>query len=129
MSKKTTEVIKAEDLMKKLSANVIAAIFFVIAVLWMGTSMGADEKGKSLYIGKCEMCHGPKGNGKGSAATYLSSQPADFTSPKFWATHDEKVISNAIQNGMGEMPAFDFKPDDLKAIIDYITHTFKPQQK
>jgi cytochrome c5 len=120
---------KGDCLMKKVSVNILAGICFITAVLWIGTSVGAEDNGKDLYTSKCQLCHGVKGDGKGSGAAYLGAQPADFTSHQFWETHTEKDISDAIQNGRGEMPAFDFKPDELKAIIDYITHTFKPEKK
>jgi cytochrome c5 len=125
----TKQPTKGEGLMKKVSINILAGICFMTVVLWIGTSIGAEDNGKDLYASKCQLCHGVKGNGKGSAAAYLGAQPADFTSHEFWETHTEKDISNTIQNGRGEMPAFDFKPDELKAIIDYITHTFKPEKK
>jgi mono/diheme cytochrome c family protein len=105
-----------------------AACIFLMTVVWAGFSEGSEELGKNLYNSKCQICHGIKGDGKGSAAAYLSTQPVDFTSPKFWETHNEKQISDAIENGRGEMPAFDLKPDDTKAIIDYIA-TFNPQKK
>jgi cytochrome c5 len=120
---------KGEGLMKKISINILAGICFITAVLWIGTSTGAEDNGKKLFTSKCQLCHGIKGDGKGSGAAYLGVHPADFTSRKFWETHTEKDISNAIQNGRGEMPAFDLKPDELKAIIDYITQTFKPEKK
>jgi cytochrome c5 len=113
--------------MKKILISI--ACIFLITVVWTGLSAGSGEDtGKNLYAGKCQICHGVKGDGKGSAAAYLSTKPADFTSPKFWETHNDKEISDAIVNGRGEMPAFDLKPDDTKAVIDYITHAFKPQK-
>ena len=115
--------------MKKIPVYAAACIF-LMTVMWAGLSAGSEEDtGKNLYTGKCQICHGVKGDGKGSAAAYLSTQPADFTSPKFWETHNDKQISDAIENGRGEMPAFDLKPDEIKAIIDYVTHTFKPEKK
>ena len=103
-----------------------AACMFLIAV-WVGMAAGSEEDtGKNLYESKCQLCHGTKGDGKGSASAYLGTQPANFTDPEFWKTHSEKDIANAIVDGRGEMPAFDLKPDSLKAVIDYITHAFKP---
>ena len=107
-----------------------AVCLFLMTVVWAGLSAGSEEDtGKSLYAGKCQICHGIKGDGKGSAAAYLGTQPADFTDSKFWETHNEKEIANAIENGRGEMPAFELKPDEVKNLIDYITHVFKPPKK
>jgi len=113
--------------MKKIPSYAVVCIF-LMTVVWSGLSAGSEEdNGKKLYDSKCQICHGVKGDGKGSAAAYLSTQPADFSSPKFWETHNDKQISEAIENGRGEMPAFDLKPDDVKALIDYVIHTFKPK--
>jgi mono/diheme cytochrome c family protein len=117
--------------MKKIPVYAAACIF-LMTVVWAGFSAGSEEDtGKDLYLytGKCQICHGIKGDGKGSAAAYLGTQPANFTDSKFWETHNEKEIADAIVNGKGEMPAFDLKTDDIKALIDYITHAFKLQKK
>jgi mono/diheme cytochrome c family protein len=115
--------------MEKIFLGVTGGMFIVIAVLWSGISMAEVDKGKQLYISKCQLCHGAKGNGNGTAAAFLNSKPADFTDPKFWEKGDEKKMAEAIENGKGEMPSFDLKPEEMKALIDYITNSFKPQTK
>jgi cytochrome c5 len=32
---------------------------------------------------------------------------------------------NAVENGFGAMPALGLPPEQVKAIIDYMSHTFK----
>ena len=34
-------------------------------------------------------------------------------------------MTDVIRSGRGMMPAFDLKPDEVKAVIDYITRTYK----
>ena len=121
---------KKEGYLMKRIPVYAAACLFLMTVVWAGLSAGSEEDtGKNLYASKCQICHGAKGDGKGSAAAYLSMPPADFTGLKFWDTHNDKQISNAIENGRGEMPAFDLKPDEIKAIIAYVSHAFKPEKK
>jgi cytochrome c oxidase cbb3-type subunit 2 len=36
-------------------------------------------RGKEVFLARCVGCHGPKGDGKGPAATFMSPPPADFT--------------------------------------------------
>src|SRR6266550_3739026 len=36
-------------------------------------------RGKEVFLSRCVGCHGPKGDGKGPAATFMSPPPADFT--------------------------------------------------
>lgn len=115
--------------MEKILLGVTGGMFIVIAVLWSGISIAEVDKGKQLYISKCQLCHGVKGDGKGRAAAYLGSKPADFTDPKFWEKQDEKKVAEAIENGKGEMPSFDLKPEEMKALIDYLSNSFRPQTK
>ena len=36
-------------------------------------------RGKEVFLARCVGCHGPKGDGQGPAATFMSPPPADFT--------------------------------------------------
>ena len=83
------------------------------------------DKGMKLYNDKCRFCHGVKGDGNGPAANSLGKEPTDFTDPKFWQNDIDKKISGAVTKGKGVMPSFDLKLDEIKAIIDYMSHTFK----
>ena len=106
---------------------------FAIIVVFLGTALfltktaKADEyvQGKKLYIDKCQLCHGVKGDGNGPAGAGLSPKPADFTKSSFWQGDVDKKITDTILHGHGPMPAFNLTPDETKAIIDYMFHTFK----
>jgi cbb3-type cytochrome oxidase cytochrome c subunit/mono/diheme cytochrome c family protein len=37
-------------------------------------------RGKEVFLERCVACHGPKGDGKGPGANFMSPPPADFTS-------------------------------------------------
>jgi mono/diheme cytochrome c family protein len=88
------------------------------------------EEGKSLYKEKCVICHGLKGNGEGPAAPGFSHPPADFTKPKFWQKKNiDEFIAKTVKKGHPPMPAFELSPGEIQAIIDYMTHAFKPQSK
>ncbi len=112
--------------MKKICVFTIAGMF-LMSILWIGISMGSEEDtGKTLYTNKCEICHGAKGDGNGPAAFSFSPKPKDFTDPKFWQDNFDKRIADAIENGSGAMPALELNRDQIKAIIDYMSRTFKP---
>lgn len=83
------------------------------------------DKGKTLYTDKCQFCHGMRGDGKGPAAEPLLRHPVDFTDSKFWQGNAAIKIEDTIKNGKEMMPAFDLTSPDIKAIIGYMSHTFK----
>lgn len=113
--------------MKKTAVSiVVVAALPSIIFLWSVAVWGSDyELGKKIYEEKCLFCHGSNGNGNGPAAPSLSTKPADFNHPTFWQQYDEKKMTDVIRNGRNMMPAFDLKPDQVKAVIDYITRTYK----
>ena len=86
---------------------------------------GEYDQGKSLYNSKCMICHGANGKGDGPAAAALSPQPKDFARPDFWQGDVDKKIADTVRNGLGPMPAFSLSDDEIKAIIGYMSHTFK----
>ena len=115
--------------MKRISIYVVVGLFLGITL--MGTeNVKGDEyaQGKKLYSEKCQICHGVKGDGNGPAGVALSPKPVDFTSPKFWQQKNvDKLITDTVEKGHGMMPSFDLKPGDIKDIIDYLAHTFRPK--
>jgi mono/diheme cytochrome c family protein len=113
--------------MKKMIAFFTVGMVLGLA-FWNIKGIEASEYniGKDIYENKCQMCHGLKGDGNGPAAAAFHPKPANFTDSKFWQRKDiDKFISNTVENGHGMMPAFNLKPDEIKAIIDYLSHAFK----
>jgi len=115
--------------MRRILSFAIIVVLLETA-LFLTKTAGADEytQGKKLYSDKCQICHGVKGDGNGPAGAALNPKPADFTSPKFWQQKNvDKLITDMVENGHGMMPSFDLKPAEIKEIIDYLAHTFKPK--
>jgi cytochrome c oxidase cbb3-type subunit 3 len=112
--------------MKKNIFVIMLIVLPAAVLLWStGVSGKDDGLGKKIYNEKCQFCHGIKGDGKGPASASLNPKPDDFNDPQFWKKNDEKKMSETIEKGHGMMPAFDMKPDEVKAVIDYISHSFK----
>jgi len=107
---------------------VLAVLVIISAGSWSGIdeARGEDyQKGKSLFIEKCQLCHGPKGNGDGPAAAAYNPKPANFADPRFWKDNPGRKITDAMKNGHGAMPPVELKADEIKPIIDYMEHAFK----
>jgi mono/diheme cytochrome c family protein len=101
---------------------------FIAAILSTSNLVYASEydKGKALYDEKCMICHGANGKGDGPAAAALSPPPKDFNRPEFWNQKNvDQVITNQVKNGKGAMPAFSLSDEEIKAIIGYMSHSFK----
>ena len=113
--------------MKKVLASICIGMFLGNALLWASSGHGAQtDQGKSLYEQKCQICHGANGKGDGPAAGAFNPGPADFTKPDFWHGKVQK-ITETLRKGKGGMPAFTLTDDEIKAITDYLTQTFKGQ--
>ena len=103
------------------------ALVILLVILGSVGPAAGDElaAGKSLYSAKCQICHGANGKGDGPAAAALNPRPADFTNPAFWQNNAEEKIRRTVTSGKGAMPAFNLKDDEIKAVADYMAHTFK----
>jgi mono/diheme cytochrome c family protein len=112
--------------MKKLMIFSIVVIFLSMLAL-QGLSRAADKTdiGKDLYNNNCKICHGVNGDGKGQAAAGFKPRPTNFTKSRFWKETPEKDINNAITKGEGKMKPIALKPDEIKAITEYMTNSFK----
>jgi mono/diheme cytochrome c family protein len=113
-------------LMKNNRFFIMLMVLPAAVLLWSTAVSGKDDgQGRKIYNEKCQFCHGIKGDGKGPAAASMNPRPDDFNDPQFWKRNDEKKISETIEKGHGMMPAFDMKPDEIKAVMDYISDSFK----
>ena len=110
---------------KKVSCLVTAVVMTVLSSSPIAHGSEYDQ-GKALYEEKCVICHGVNGKGDGPAAAALSPAPRDFSKPEFWNRENVvEIITNQVKKGKGSMPAFNLSDDEIKAIIDYMSHTFK----
>lgn len=103
----------------------IGVVLLMIFGAYVTTSAQKSDQGKTLYETNCAECHGETGKGDGPAGMALGSKPPDFTKPKFWQGNMEKKIETAVTDGYGTMPPLDLHPEEVKAIIGYLSHSFK----
>jgi cytochrome c5 len=112
-----------------MRTTIVMALLAILGgmILWGAQGSAADkyERGKNLFLEKCQLCHGAGGEGNGPAAIAYNPRPANFTDPNFWKDAPEKKIAEAVKNGYKIMPPVDLKADEVQAIIDYMEHAFK----
>jgi len=77
-----------------------------------------NVNGANIFREKCSMCHGI--NGKG----YSAIKTPNFTDPKWQAAHSDKVLKDAIENGVKGTAMVSFKDklsqQQITAVLKYI---------
>ncbi len=112
--------------MKKLFVWAAAGLLLGAALLGApSASRAQSDQGKKIFTDKCLPCHGEKGDGKGPMASCFSPGPGNFLDSKFWQGDVSNKVTESIIKGKGGMIPVDLKADEIKAVIDYMTHTFK----
>lgn len=65
-----------------------------------GFVLGGDApRGKAIYGGRCSLCHGATGDGKGRMAQNEGKPPADFTDGALMAKRSDWEIYLAVRDG------------------------------
>jgi mono/diheme cytochrome c family protein len=79
------------------------------------------QRGKEIYEKKCALCHGIKGDGKGTASAGLNPKPTNFKD-----SHGEKMTDGEhfwkITTGRGRMASFarDLTEEERWYVVNYI---------
>jgi mono/diheme cytochrome c family protein len=92
----------------------------LLGVLFSRVALAQDAAaGKSLFVSKCSICHGP--DGKGNTSMGKSLKIADLHSATVQKMSDAE-IKDLILNGKNKMPAFKGKLTDaqMDEVLAYI---------
>ena len=110
--------------MRKIVVTTMVGLFLAAGLLVTPSGSWAQD-GKAIYSTKCEACHGEKGDGKGPLAKTFDPKPGNFGEPKFWQGDVNKKIAESITKGKNQMVPVNLKPDEIKAVTEYMNKTFK----
>lgn len=66
---------------------------------------GSPERGRALYAKHCAECHGPNGQGDGTAGRDLDPLPSNLHDPRIAKEPDVKLFRQ-ITRGRKPMPSF-----------------------
>ena len=93
--------------------------FMTVMVLGTAVCVHAQDDPASLYKSKCQVCHGPNGNGDTAAGKKLGAK--DLHSPEVTKQSDAALF-DIVKKGKGKMPAYNGKltDDQIKALVKYI---------
>lgn len=80
------------------------------------------EKGKSLYLTQCAMCHGKAGDGKGDLAALMHLNLPDFTNPATLSQRTDGELYAMINSGAGAMPSEvnRMKPEAVWDLVNFL---------
>ncbi|MBX7172270.1 MAG: c-type cytochrome [Pyrinomonadaceae bacterium] len=88
---------------------------------------------QEIYTNLCLRCHGDKGDGHGTIATYLDPYPRDFTNAGFMNSKTDDRLMNSIKNGVPgtSMPAWGkvLNDDQVKGVLTYINQNFTKEAR
>ncbi|PUZ23417.1 cytochrome C [Chitinophaga parva] len=90
------------------------------------SSPASIADGKALWAKNCQSCHGKAGEGDGSKAAQLKTQPPNFTSADFQKQTDGALFYKTSE-GRNDMPSFKKKLPDAEDIWNLVNYmrTFK----
>ncbi|MBF0541665.1 MAG: cytochrome c [Nitrospirae bacterium] len=126
--------------------GIFVFLFFVTASIFVPSTTYATDDGKNLYEGRCLLCHGPLGDGKGLVKVLphfykfgklyttkprdFTQKPRDFTNAvfKFRTTPSgclptDSDLAELIKNGIPKAympPNGDLNQSEISSIIKYI---------
>ncbi len=90
------------------------------------------QQGRKLFLQNCSVCHGEDGDGKGTAAATMKTQPANFLDIKHSSTYGPGEKFWIIGNGTGQtgMPAFSqLSPSERWHLVNFILHLQQDTQQ
>ncbi|HEX9759483.1 MAG TPA: cytochrome c [Candidatus Acidoferrales bacterium] len=101
----------------------LALLLFVTLVIGIPAAIAAKgdaAKGKTLFAGKCAMCHGASGEGKEAMAKMLKVEIRHLGSKEVQDKTDAQ-LSEAVTKGTGKMkPVAGLKDQDVADIVAFI---------
>ncbi len=80
------------------------------------------EKGKSIYVARCQSCHGATGRGDGPAAAAFTKKPKDFSAKEYWdAVTDDQLRLYILEGKPGTiMRGFPMADEQLTTLVSYL---------
>jgi mono/diheme cytochrome c family protein len=77
-------------------------------------SPAARDRGRSVFLMNCALCHGDRGDGRGQRREGLVGHPRDFTNAAWRASASPRRVVFAIREGRAQtsMPAWPTLTDD-----------------
>jgi mono/diheme cytochrome c family protein len=77
------------------------------------------QSGQALFSNRCAACHGMQGEG---ASMLLEGKNIHFNDPAWQKRLNDTELTEIITSGRGNMPAFNFTPEEEKALVFFIRH-------
>ncbi|MDD5712766.1 MAG: c-type cytochrome [Smithellaceae bacterium] len=103
-------------------------IIMATAALLLAFQAGAADpyaEGRHMFEVSCQTCHLMKGQDGYATGFYQQYRPRDFSNPSSWKNLSDADIVRAITEGHGAMRPIGLTPEQMKAVVDYLTKEVK----
>lgn len=87
------------------------------------------SRAQKIYVDKCALCHGLKGDGQGEMGKALNPNPPDFTDRHMMKEMTDGEIFWKITTGKGPMPSYqkELTENERWDLVNYIRSFAKPK--
>jgi mono/diheme cytochrome c family protein len=99
------------------AARCLALVVLTIAAAHAARADEATERGHGIVKSLCSRCHAVEKRG---ASPRKEALPFREISKRYPLRNLEEALAEGIVTGHNDMPAFQFEPDEIDAILAYI---------
>ena len=94
----------------------------LLALLALAARADDLENGKSIYVARCQSCHGATGRGDGPASAAFTRKPRDFSAKEYWDDMtDDRLRLYIIEGKPGTiMRGFPMADEQLAPLVVYL---------
>jgi high-affinity iron transporter len=94
----------------------------LLALLTLVAHADDLEEGKSIYVARCQSCHGATGRGDGPASAAFAKKPRDFSAQAYWdEMTDDQLRLFIIEGKPGTiMRGFPMAEEQLAMLTMYL---------
>lgn len=86
---------------------------------------GDPNRGRSLFLQHCALCHGPRGDGQGMRRAHLVGTIPDFTRRRWRDRQRSSTVSGIIRNGKPGTSMAAWRSLGTPAIADLTAHVLR----
>ena len=94
----------------------------LLALLTLAANADDLDGGRSIYVARCQSCHGATGRGDGPASAAFAKKPRDFSAMEYWSSMtDDQLRLYIIEGKPGTiMRGFPMADEQVAMLMMYL---------